>query len=830
MKIKPAARAAAIHNLCISMLVSTAAVTVSTPVYAQVVLEEIIVTARKRQESLQETPLAVSAFSADALEEAGLQDLSHLSRVVPNVDVQDGTGSTGAANIFIRGVGSRNTGANFDSGVGIYLDGVYLSRPDGALLDNVDIQSVQVLRGPQGALFGKNTTGGAVLYTTNTPSEEFEGTAAVRVGNFDRLDGKATLNLPLVDDLLYSRLSLYSTNRDGYFHNLVDGEDYTEISRQGGQLQLRYLPTDALVIDLNATYSEVDQLARGEKCIPATGIPGAGWQAALQDETIIIPSTGKSIQEHCQDSAALDKDKRLADLQPNIYEAETSGISATVDWEINDSLSFKSITAWRNTEAAQSEDLDALPIPLLARSNDGYDITEPRETSQFSQEFQLNGTAFDSKLDYVIGAFAFREETDRGIHVGISGPFFNVNSLPTWAFYLADATELITDNKAWAVFSQADWNVSDSWRLTLGLRYTSETRQLDRNTYVPDLDNISTGAPAVDLSGIALGLLSFPDGPESFNSSHGHIPSTQESGQKRGKLSNSDWSPMGSIQYIFEDLGAISSGAAYFRVASGFLSGGLSETLDLISGEIPEYDPEKVVNYELGLKFDAFDSTLRLNTALFYTDYTDRQLTSIRVNPDTGQIAASVINAEKASVLGLEIETLWIPVTNFEITLNAAFNNGDIQDYDDLRLVVPGSFDGCANVTPPGIDACPVDRSDEDLPRLPEESYYLAFQYTWETDIGAIIPRLQGFYRKEVNNCFDRSSCLIGTYEGDQYELSARLTWISPRSDWRVTLFSDNLTDKRYIYGGTPLVDVTETGGIQYNTPRTYGAEVAYTW
>jgi len=287
---------------------------------------------------------------------------------------------------------------------------------------------------------------------------------------------------------------------------------------------------------------------------------------------------------------------------------------------------------------------------------------------------------------------------------------------------------------------------------------------------------------------------------------------------------------MASIQYMFEDLGAINTGAAYFRVASGFLSGGLSESLDLITGEIPEYDPEEVINYELGLKIDAFDSSLRVNTALFFTDYSDRQLTSIRVNPDTGQIAPTVINAKEASVLGLEIETIWLPISNFEITLNAAFNDGDIEEFDDLRLVIPGSFPNCINVTPPGIDACPIDRSDEDLPRLPKESYFLALQYTWETGVGPIIPRLQGFYRTGMNNCFDRSSCLIGIYEGDQYELSARLTWLAPERNWRVTLFNNNLTDKRYIMGGTPLVDVTETAGVLYNTPRTYGAELAYTW
>ena len=168
----------------------------------QSVLEEVVVTARKREESLQETPVAISAFNNQTLEELGLNNITDLTRVVPNVDMYAGNGTTGAGNVFIRGVGARNTGVNFDSGVGIYVDGVYVPRADGAILDNVDIQSIQVLRGPQGTLFGKNTTGGAILYATNKPNEEFGGHVEGRVGNYNQLDGKGTINIPIVSATL----------------------------------------------------------------------------------------------------------------------------------------------------------------------------------------------------------------------------------------------------------------------------------------------------------------------------------------------------------------------------------------------------------------------------------------------------------------------------------------------------------------------------------------------------------------------------------------------------------------------------------------------------
>ncbi len=160
---------------------------------AQGILEEVIVTARKRAESLQETPVAVSALSGAQLEEVGLADLVDLTKVVPNLQAKT-TQAGGFAQLAVRGVGARNSEVNFDGGVAVYQDGVYLSRPDGNLLDNVDIQSVQVLRGPQGTLFGKNSTGGAILYTTNRPAEEFEGHAEIEVGNKGRLDGEVTVN------------------------------------------------------------------------------------------------------------------------------------------------------------------------------------------------------------------------------------------------------------------------------------------------------------------------------------------------------------------------------------------------------------------------------------------------------------------------------------------------------------------------------------------------------------------------------------------------------------------------------------------------------------
>lgn len=837
MKNLETGRRAVAQWVSLSVLATSFGLSVPLTASAQGALEEVIVTARKREESLQEIPVAVSALSGNALEEAGLRDLADLGKVIPNVDVGKGNGTSGAANVYIRGVGARNTGVNFDSGVGIYLDGIYMSRPDGAILDNVDIQSVQVLRGPQGTLFGKNTTGGAILYSTNRPNEEFEGNAEVRVGNYGRLDGKVTVNVPLADDLAYSRLSLFSVKRDGYVENVVNGKNYNDEERLGGQLQFRFLAGESVVVDVNTNYSKTNQYGRGQGCQNVTGIPGAGWQAQFLNNLFIIPSTGQSVAAHCADVEDLDDNyKVIGDLDEFKYEVETKGASVTVDWDINDTMSFKSITGWRNTVAAQGDELDGIGIPFLARTNFGNDITEPRNTEQYSQEFQLTGTAANDTLSYVVGLFGFQEKSTAGTtHNFNTGPYIDNFSL----MYVTTATELLTDNSAVAAYTQVDWAFADSWNLTLGLRYTKEDRELTRIQLDPDPDTLTLDGGAVFVGGIQGNFFTLGGWENNLNLNHDWVASPLAYNNQTRSVSNSNWNPMASIQYLFEGGNSfIDGGTAYFTVATGFLSGGLSENLAvdpiIVNGqpyfELGEYDPEKVINYEIGVKMDAFDSSLRLNTAFFYTDYTDRQLTSITVDP-AGNIAPQTINAAKSSIMGLEVETLWIPIPNFDITFNFAFSRGEIKEYDDVRLVVPGSVPGCeAGGSAFAPDKCFVDRSDEDLPRLPTQSYFLAFQYNWETSIGSFIPRLQASYRKNVEGCFDRSSCVSGIYKQNQYDLSARMTWLSPEQHWRMSLYGTNLTGYQYIASGTPLIDLMNTASTIYNTPKTYGLELAYNW
>lgn len=817
-------------------------------VQAQAVLEEVVVTARKREETLQETPVAVSAFTGESLEALGMNEISDLTKVVPNVDMYSGNGTTGAGNVFVRGVGARNTGVNFDSGVGIYVDGVYVSRADGAILDNVDLQSVQVLRGPQGTLFGKNTTGGAILYNTNRPNEEYGGHAEVRVGNYDKLDSKGTVNIPLIEDTLLSRFSLYQTKNDGFVKSRVpddlpeqavgnlpflDDEEYNDTDRWGGQAQFRWLPLDELTLDLNYTYAKTDQASRGQNCEVVEGIPGAGWQSDLQDPTIVVPSTGQTIKDWCKENEDLGRDKIMSNLAPNKYESETNTLALTSDWELTDTMNFKAIAAWRNTTGGEVNELDAIGIANLARTNYGQADTDERETDAYSLELQLSGDAFDDRLSYVIGAYGFDEDSDGGGQSSPTGQLFNALFTPTTAFYTATLRGLDADNTSASFFTQGDWRFDDYWTLTAGLRYTWEERKLNRTNQVPDTPTVATTGDATEL--VPNTIWSFPSGPETFNYGHGWVFPDDPLSDQTMSVDDSKVTPLISLQRTFDEYGFMDFGNAYATISSGYLSGGVTDTVNL-DGEIEEFDPEQVWNYELGFKMDAWDRKLRLNTAVFYLDYEDRQLTTVRINPETGRISGALINAESSWIAGIEFEAVVLPIENLQITANVTFNDSDIEDYDDERIFraeSPDVPDGCTRINVSGladVDSCAIDRSDEDLPRLPDSIYFLAVQYTWETQWGQVVPMVSYSYRRNVDNCFDASSCQAGIYKVNQEDVTARLSWFSPDMNWRVTAWGRNLTDDRYISGGTPLVDVTETAGTVYNPPRTYGVEAAYTW
>ncbi len=805
-------------------------------VYAQNALEEVVVTARKKEENLQEIPVAVTAFGAEALKEAGMENLADFSKTVPGMDVAGASGNAPLANIFIRGVGQRNTGPNIDSGVGIYLDGIYLARPDGALLDIADISSVQVLRGPQGTLFGKNTTGGAAVFTTNRPSDDFEFKISGTAGERAMRTVEGMVNVPLIDDKAAARIAFIAKEQDGYVHNAFDGRDYMNTDRDAVLVKLRYDVSDAVSLMWINDYSTVDQLARPQKCTVIPGRPG--WLAELLDALVVTPATGRKYIDFCQDAQDAgggDLDVVLSDLDRGRYESTIMGSSLQLSWDINETMNFKSITAWRNTEAAQDDELDHTAFPHIHRTQNQHHASKPRDTDQWTQELQLTGELFDAQVEYITGMYFFTEETLGAQNVSFvaSPTIISQNPSATTFFLNSNSGSLETKNTAAAIFAQADWAMAEQWRLIAGLRYTWEKREVDRTARQPDPDSINNGSGTLTFS--RSGIYQYA-GEFIFNENFTFM----EVGREYARVIKDAVTPMLSMQYIFEDSGFVNGGNVYATISRGFQSGGISED----PNGLAEFKPEIVNNIELGTKLDMWNRRLRINSSIFHSEYIDRQLTTVVINPRTNNPAGATINAEESTISGIEIETTLIPFDNAFIMFNAAWSKGEIKKFEDTRVLYerlaaepdqPAPFPNCEERAIGGgaviVNDCRYDRSDEDLPRLAKRSAYLAFQYNFHTEWGTFSPRIDGSWRYGMEFCFDAGSCESGIFRTPRAEqYGFHLGWVSPKGNYTASIFGRNITDSRFTEGGTALVDSVGSGGRALNAPATWGGSLTYTY
>jgi len=832
----------------LSALVALSLVNLPLPTTAwaeDLALEEVVVTARKREESLQEVPVAVSVFTTETMESLGIKNMRDFEGLVPGLNLGGGgNGVKGDGNAYIRGVGQRETQVTTDAGVGIYLDEVYIGRASGALLDAVEIESIQVLRGPQGTLFGKNTTGGAILYTSIKPSAEFGGTAKGTYGNLDRKDASVAVDIPLIENTLLSRLSLATINRNGYIENNIDGTQYSDEDRNMIVGQLRWLPADSLIVDLNVNHTKIDQKPIGQKCkwlgeeLAAAGFPNQGSLEGIYNALSPV-----SVEEYCNRSGEdLPIDKFLGEqntrsdiFSQGVYKVDTSMASNTVSWEINDKMQLKSISAYRNTQQQADEDLDGMDAVVIGRL-----APEHNDTDQYSQEFQFIGNAFDERLNYTVGTYAFYEETNDDWLQDFAG-YVETTKVPN-SIMLArsNLTERETENTAYAAFSQADYNLRENLILTLGLRYTWEERKTDyreAKVYLPSIGNgdyqgtLDTIYAANILhpfsqpggTSVASWLYGFdPDGP-------GGAPFTVGAfGESSDSRNDDDVSPMASIKYLATDAMLetlqLDEAMTYLTYSTGFRSGGVSvgngdfDSDGII--DLENFKPEYVDMLELGFKVDALDSMLRTNVAIFYEDYTDIQLTTTKPDPSFGIPLPAIENAGKAEMKGVEIEFTLLPADNLRFMGSVAYLDADFKEY---LSEVPD---------PNGGGQVVIDRSDEPMPRAPQWTAYLSVDYNIQTKtMGTITPNVLVRYSDETYGGFDRPSFYVADDITNPAETfyDARITWELPDERTTVVAWCKNLTDiDDHSLGGVPVVGVARTTTVGYALPRTYGIDLVY--
>lgn len=735
-------------------------------------LEEIVVTARKVSENLQETPVAVSAFTSEAMERRMIVGTEDLSRVTPNLQFKSYSplsGNNSAAQVFIRGIGQSDSSGGIDPGVGLYIDDVYMGRSVGGVMDFRDIGNVQVLRGPQGTLFGRNTIGGAVLLTTNSPGDEFGGEVKASIGDDSLFEFFGALDLPMTDALA-ARVSLGARQRDGYVERIYDGVDlgnedsYTFNGSLHGDL------SDTVNFVLRADYTEEDengspfvfaginQSQAFPKAISvANGCPGASMGVDVPD----------LMDPRCANNAYWNLGEYKNGGTTNAESStENSGISATLNWDISDLVSFKSITASRSLTWSGSRDADNTALTILSTQYES-------EADQFSQEFQFlfNGDSFNG----VVGLFFFEEDIHDSLTVAFALP---PAVLPPGDLVGADFQDAELTNENKAIFTNWTFDLTDQLSLSAGLRYTDEEKSMTL---------IAWGAPFIpDPS-----LNNPPSAPFTVSTA---VPTTAPPLNIDPSTHTETFSATTgslSLQYQFTD-----TFMAYASYAQGFKSGGFNQRYNAPTADfqpIP-FDAEEATSYEVGFKSDLSDN-LRVNGAIFSTDYEDMQLT-YRVG-----IVPLLFNAGKSMIRGAELEFTYVPTESFILEGSLGYLE------DKIRKVA----------TIPGASA--TLGTDNELPFTPDITANIGGAYDFDLGRVLLTPRLDISYTDE--QYFDAANSDLVAQTESVIVANASLKLSDQADIWSVVIGIENLTDETYpVAGNSSFGTGSGYAEVIYSRPR----------
>jgi len=736
-------------------------------------LEEVIVTARRVEERLQDTPLAVSAFSGDALIERQVFETTELDQLVPNLQFADNAplaGNNSSSQVFIRGIGQTDPTSTVDPGVGLYLDNVYMGSAVGGTMALRDIGSIQVLRGPQGTLFGRNTIGGAILVTTVEPGDEFGGTFRGGFGSDSLIDAFAAFDAPFSDSVK-SRFSVGVRQQDGYVTR-ADGSDLGDTDTWTATAKFVVEPSDTFRATLGLDYTEADE-------------NGTPLVFAAMTETAAFPRVA-SLDAGCpgltdgavpppglpdQPSVPMIQDDRCAnDLQargpyanngsfPLGSTLENSGLGLSLAWDLSDTLVLESITSYRNLDWAGSRDADNTPLPILHTT---YDV----DSSQWSQELQL--TLQRNALTGVVGVYYFEQESDDIVTVELNPPD------PTPGIQ-RDSDSNAVDNDSWAVFTQWTYDLNDRWSLTGGGRYTEETKRA-----FPDQFNFAT--PAVK-----------------------QVPAQWY------EDTFSDFTPSASIAFRWSPQGML-----YVGYAQGFKGGGWNSHFNDPPLTAPEqaalhaFRPEEAESVEVGMKLDLAGDSLRLNAALFSSDYTDMQVTyrgPFRAPPAMSGVAPFLTNAGKASIDGAELELTWLATRALMIEGSLGVLDATIDQLDNIPLAV----------LPPDL------RVGNALPFAPDAQAHLGIAYDAQAGSLTITPRLDVSYTD--TQFFDATNTREIAQLDEVTVVNASIALGSSAGSWRLVIGVNNATDETYpVAGNSSLTTGSGYAEVAYARPREYFA------
>jgi iron complex outermembrane receptor protein len=706
--------------------------------------EEIVVTARKREENVQDVPVAVTVTSGEVLEDAGAPDISVLEDYVPNLAVYAGRNQSTTITAFLRGIGQADPLWGVDPGVGLYLDDVYIARPQGALLDVFDLERVEVLRGPQGTLYGKNTIGGAIKYVSRAPTDTPEAKLSLAGGDYGTQNVRALFSGPLVEGKLRGKLAVASFQRDGYGENRFTGRDVSDKDSTAFRAALDWLPSENVLVQLSADGTRDDAQPRGyQRLAPNQFCP------------LFLGAACPPLDDR------YDTQSGLAPLNGT----DSEGYALTVSWDLAPAWVFRSISAYRKSDSENNIDFDTTPARIT-------DVIATYYDKQWTQELQLVYEG-GGRLNGVLGAYYFDGEAG-----GLVKNIFLSSIFGT--------TDGFTETDAVAVFGDGSYHLTDRLTLDFGLRYTEE----DKRTVA-----FNAGYTDDTFSTVAVVTADF-DKSKTFTS----------------------LAPKVGLDYAFTD-----DVLGYVTVSRGFKSGGFNvrAQASVLPSTAEPFDDEVLDVAEVGLKTVLADRQLVLNTAAFYGEYTDIQVSTFTAYDSNGDgvddaFLGDFLNAGDATMKGLEVELDYDP---------QAVQWFGLQGYVSYLDAEPDSF----------LDANDDGFVDTQvITNAPDYTASLRLKLDAPVFGGLFTALVGGNYRDDAVLTNEggpdprNPSIALQPIRQDAYTtVDASINWLSGDGKWGLRLNGYNLTDEEYLTSGynIPVLGVV-TGA--YGAPVTVTAGLEY--
>jgi iron complex outermembrane receptor protein len=773
-------------SLPLFLLLGAAQVSVSAQ---SAVLEEIVVTAQKREQNLQDVPISVVAVSGEQISEEGYGELTDITSTLPNVTVNQG--ALGDV-LFIRGVGSGfNIG--FEQSVATFIDGVYFGRGLQSRNAFLDIERVEVLRGPQVTFFGNSAIAGALNITTANPGDEFEGSATLSwEDGTDTAKGEFTAGGPLTDTL-GARLALRYVDQDGWQTNITTGEDEPQEERFAGRLTLVWNPSDDFSASVKYQKEETETFGRALQavgCLPPNGLqPPGGYcltYGVLSDDpraefefndTRFGPGPGGPFPT--------DGDFNDLDSQAGIV---------TLNWYLGD-YTLTSLTSYSEYEDHRSQSGAGLagPYPnpgpgLLALIYNFEHVQEDFE--QFSQEFRIVSPGGET-FDWLAGVYYQESDLDvtNDFAVGPTGTRLSQHN---------------QDDESWSAFGSGTWSVSDTLRLSLGLRYTDVEKEVDRaqilaqNAGNHNLANADPIDPTNPLFGLMFGAFGW------------------KNGALQSERNDDKWTPSINVQYDFND-----AVMGYASFSSGFKAGGFDEQNGSLDSEAMNFEPETVDSFELGIKSTLLEGAMNLNAALFRNEYDDLQVQTF-----DGVINFLVSNAASSITQGLELEMLWQMTDSLRLGFQGAYLDAFYDDRVNGQCTsdqAAGAVSGCDFSDPFNPSQ---DLTDESLPWAPEYSANVSMAHFYTFSSGYTLDTsLQLVYESEFETSDDNDPFL----QQDAYtKVNLTVRFTDANDQWDISLIGRNIFDEETTHQGN---DLPLSGGTflqMLDKPRTVALQGRY--